>query len=145
MHTKTISILVILILPLFVRFKAGKPTGEPRGDTVSSTLKEFSLEDKVTALKHDAKIWNEDVFIPTIKPPPIKHPDFNRTNTEVKICFDIFIMCYESTRSESFSFISLKCFPFNFKRKRELIKMKTGIFCPIFSEAVLLVDFLNDW
>lgn len=64
-------------------FKAGKPTGDPQGPTVSSTLKEYSLEDKIVALKHNAKIWKENVFVPPLEPPPIRHPEFKGVQTEV--------------------------------------------------------------
>lgn len=63
--------------------QAGKPTGDPSGPTVASTLKEFSLEEKIAVLKHDANIWKENVFIPPLKLPPIRHPDFKGIQTEV--------------------------------------------------------------
>lgn len=50
---------------------------------MASTLKQYSLEDEITALKHDAKIWSEDIFVPPFKPGPIRHPDFARIQTEV--------------------------------------------------------------
>lgn len=71
-------------------FKAGKPTGDPLGPTVSSTLKEYSLEDKIFALKHDASIWKENVFVPPLKPPPIRHPEFKGVQTEV-IIYNVFL------------------------------------------------------
>lgn len=64
-------------------FQAGKPSGDRTNPTVASTLKEYSLEDKITAIKHDAKIWNEDVFVPPLKPPPIRNPEFKGLQTEV--------------------------------------------------------------
>lgn len=81
----SISIFKLKILIHYCCFKAGKPTGDPCGATVASTLKEYSLEDKITTLKHDAKIWNEDIFVSPLKPLPIRHPDFNGIQTEVNL------------------------------------------------------------
>ncbi|CAH1117708.1 unnamed protein product [Phaedon cochleariae] len=53
-------------------------------ETVDSTLHQYSLEDKISAIKHDAKIWHEDVFKPPLELPPIQNACFRGTNTEIK-------------------------------------------------------------
>lgn len=50
---------------------------------MATTLREYPLEDQITAIKHDAKIWKEDTFVPPRNLPPIQNADFRGTNTEV--------------------------------------------------------------
>ncbi|KAJ8958834.1 hypothetical protein NQ318_019596 [Aromia moschata] len=52
---------------------AGKSTGVPvPEETVSTTLKEYPIDDAIDTLKHEAQIWTEDVFVPPRMLPPIK-------------------------------------------------------------------------
>ncbi|KAJ8930390.1 hypothetical protein NQ314_016817 [Rhamnusium bicolor] len=64
---------------------AGKSTGIPK-ETVGSTLREYSLEDRITAIKHDAKIWTEpeDIFVVPRELPPIRNFAFQGTQTQIR-------------------------------------------------------------
>nr|XP_023011847.1 EF-hand domain-containing family member B-like [Leptinotarsa decemlineata] len=62
---------------------AGMPSGTSK-DNVENTLKEYSLEDEVTAVKHDANIWFENEFRPPLQLPPIQNACFKGTMTEIK-------------------------------------------------------------
>ncbi|KAG5893704.1 hypothetical protein JTB14_017811 [Gonioctena quinquepunctata] len=62
---------------------AGKPSGTSK-DNVATTLMEYDLEDKVSALKHNANIWGENSFKPPLELPPIQNPSFRGTMTEIK-------------------------------------------------------------
>ncbi|XP_057652847.1 EF-hand domain-containing family member B-like [Diorhabda carinulata] len=60
---------------------AGKITTD--SNNAANTFKEYNIEDKITALKHDANIWHEDRFEPPLKLPNFKQPAFFGRNTEI--------------------------------------------------------------
>lgn len=63
-------------------FKAGKVFGDAN-ESMANCLREYKVDDKVTALQHDAKIWREDEFKPAKELPPFLNKAYLGTDQVV--------------------------------------------------------------
>ncbi|CAG9833594.1 unnamed protein product [Diabrotica balteata] len=60
---------------------AGKVTTDSKN--VANTLRQYTIEDKISALKHNANIWHEDKFEPPLKVPNFLQNSYIRKNREI--------------------------------------------------------------